>query len=122
MISIFGSSENSLIATDSNTLTGTAHYVGPREMVAELRDGVLRRLIELGTNAALKTLRAIIVECPDLTWLPLQLSRAEQVMRMKSLGAADPGGGTASGDVAARASCPIARGPLRDSYRGASEV
>jgi hypothetical protein len=69
---------------DPNTLTGTAHYVGPREIVAELRDGVLRRLVELGTDAALKTLRVIISECPDLTWLPLELSRAEQIMRMKS--------------------------------------
>ena len=69
---------------DPNRLGGMAHWVGPREMVADLRDGVLRHIIELGTDAGLKTLREIIAQRPDLTWLPLQLSRAEQIMRART--------------------------------------
>ena len=69
---------------DPNRLGGMAHWVGPREMVADLRDGVLRHIIELGTDAGLKTLREIVAQRPDLTWLPLQLSRAEQIVRART--------------------------------------
>ncbi len=63
---------------------GIADYIGPREMVRDLRDGVLRHLVALGTDAALVALRIIVAECSHLTWLPLELSRAEQVMRTKT--------------------------------------
>jgi hypothetical protein len=66
---------------DPNRQSGIPHWVGPREMVVDLRDGVLRHIIELGTDAGLKTLHEIIGQHPDLTWLPLQLSKAEQIMR-----------------------------------------
>ena len=73
---------------DPNRKGGIPHWVGPREMVGNLRDGVLRHIVELGTDAGLKTLREIIAQRPDLTWLPLQLSKAEQIMRDQDLGAA----------------------------------
>lgn len=69
---------------DPAHISGVAHWVGPREMVAELRDSVLRHLVGLGTDGSLKTLRTIIGRRPDLTWLPLQLGIAEQVMRTKT--------------------------------------
>ncbi len=69
---------------DPNRKSGIPHWVGPREMVGNLRDGVLRHIVELGTDAGLKTLREIIAQRPDLTWLPLQLSKAEQIMRTKT--------------------------------------
>jgi hypothetical protein len=65
-------------------ISGVAYGVGPREMVAELRDGVLRHLVGLGTDGSLKTLRTVIGKRPDLNWLPLQLSVAEQVVRTKT--------------------------------------
>jgi hypothetical protein len=69
---------------DPNRQSGIPHWVGPREMVVDLRDGVLSHIIELGTDAGLKILREIIAQRPDLTWLPLQLSKAEQIMRTKT--------------------------------------
>jgi hypothetical protein len=69
---------------DPNRQGGMPHYVGPREMVGDMRDGVLAHIVELGTDASLQALRGIIGQLPDLTWLPLQLSRAEQIMRTKT--------------------------------------
>jgi hypothetical protein len=69
---------------DPHHISGVAHWVGPREMVAQLRDGVLQHLVSLGTEHSLKSMRTIISKRPDLTWLPLELARAEQVMRTKT--------------------------------------
>ena len=69
---------------DPHTISGVAHWVGPREKVAQLRDNVLMRLVGFGTDAAIRTLRTVIAQRPDLTWLPLQLSQAEQIMRTKT--------------------------------------
>jgi hypothetical protein len=69
---------------DPRRTSGVSYWVGPRDLVAQLRDRVLSHLVELGTDAAIKSLRAVIAQRPNLTWLPLQLSSAEQVMRAKT--------------------------------------
>ena len=63
---------------------GEAHWVGPRESLGDIRDGVPRYLVGLATVAAKQALRRIIAALPNLVWLPFELSRAEQVMRTKT--------------------------------------
>jgi hypothetical protein len=42
--------------------SGRAHFVGPREQVAHLRDSMLSQLIGRGTSAAVSTLKWIILQ------------------------------------------------------------
>jgi len=63
---------------------GHAHYVGPQESMVHIRDSVPRYLVALGTRDAVNALRRCVAALPALDWLPFELSRAEQVMRIKT--------------------------------------
>ena len=68
-------------ASDPKTAMGSGHYLGPRDMVRELRDGVLRRLVEQGSVAAVVALHRAMAELPELDWLKFEAARAEEAMR-----------------------------------------
>jgi len=65
-------------------LTGQARFVGARDMVGDLRDGILRHLVNLGTAAAVQEMRRVVGRLPSLNWLPYQLNEAEQIMRIRT--------------------------------------
>ncbi len=59
-----------------------AHFIGPREAVAHLRDAVLRTLESRGTPQAVAAIRRIADELPNLPWLCYAKIRArEQMLR-----------------------------------------
>jgi hypothetical protein len=64
--------------------TGQASWVGPLELVAMLRDGVLRNLVSRGTEQSVAVLRRIVGQLSDRQWLVYQLLEAEQIMRTKT--------------------------------------
>jgi hypothetical protein len=67
---------------DPQHRAGQAHFVGPHESVAHLRDSLPRRIVVRGTIAAVEAMRWIIRQLPDFEWLRYQLREAEQVMRI----------------------------------------
>jgi hypothetical protein len=70
--------------SDPQHVAGEAHYVGPRESLAHLRDGILPQIVSRGTAAAVRAMRWTIGQLPNLTWLPFLLRDAEQIMRAKT--------------------------------------
>jgi hypothetical protein len=61
-----------------------AHTVGTRESVANLRDGTLQQLKNLGTPQACHEIQRIAQEFPELTWLKKTLIDAKSIMRRKT--------------------------------------
>ena len=61
-----------------------AHTVGTRESVANLRDGTLEQLKNLGTPQACHEIQRIAQEFPELTWLKKTLIDAQSIMRRKT--------------------------------------
>ena len=59
-------------------------FVSPFEAIPYLRDGALRLLAAMGTEAAVRALRRLVTAHPDLPLLPFELSRAEITMRLKT--------------------------------------
>lgn len=59
-------------------------FVGPLQMVTSLRDGAVRCLAAMGTEAAVRALRRLVAERPDIPLLPFELSRGELEMRLKT--------------------------------------
>jgi predicted NACHT family NTPase len=59
----------------------TAHFVSPRESLAEFRDGVLQQLIDKGTLKSCKEVQRLIQALPNLSWLTRRLSEAKENMR-----------------------------------------
>src|SRR5258707_13163624 len=59
-------------------------WVGPRDNVAHLRDGVLRYLVNTGTEAGVQIMREVVRQLADRERLVYQLLEAEQVMRTKT--------------------------------------
>jgi len=70
--------------SDPQHAAGEAHWVGPRESLAHLRDRVPQQIINRGTAAAVEAMRWIVGKLPKLSWLPLRLLEAQQTMRMKT--------------------------------------
>jgi len=66
---------------DSKHRSGEAHWVGPRESLGDMRDGILRRLTALGTIVSVQAVRRIVAELPQLSWLTWYLREAEKAMR-----------------------------------------
>lgn len=64
--------------------SGEAHFVGPHESLAHLRDGLLPQIVSKGTLAAVQSMRWIVGKLPELAWLPFLLRDAEQMMRIKT--------------------------------------
>lgn len=58
-----------------------AHFIEPRESVAEWRDELLRYLVERGTYAACEAIERIIQEFPELDGLKRTLLRAQETTR-----------------------------------------
>lgn len=61
-----------------------AHWVGPRESVAEWRDSILRVLKERGTREACCAISEILDELPYLDWVRWILLEAQTIMRRKT--------------------------------------
>ena len=59
-------------------------FVGPLQMVSSFRDGAVRFLAAMGTDAAVRALRHLVAEKPDIPLLPFELSRGELEMRLKT--------------------------------------
>jgi hypothetical protein len=72
------------VRQDPRHQSGVASFVGPRDSVAHLRDGILRQLVNTGTEAAVEALQNVFRQLPDRDWLAYQLLEAEQTMRRKS--------------------------------------
>ncbi|WP_424101801.1 NACHT domain-containing protein [Moorena producens] len=66
------------------------YFLGPREMVARLRDDILRQLKNIGTPDACEEVEGIIRECPQLPWLKKTLISAKDSMRRKTWEALEP--------------------------------
>jgi hypothetical protein len=78
------------VRQDPHRAGGGAFLAGPRDSVAHLRDGILRQLVNTGTEAAVEALRNVLHQLPDRDWLAYQLLDAEQVMRRKTLSPLSP--------------------------------
>jgi len=63
---------------------GPAGFVNPLDAMPYLRDGAPRRLVSIGSEAAVRALRRLVAARPDLPILPFELSRAEIAMRLKT--------------------------------------
>jgi hypothetical protein len=61
-----------------------AHFIEPRESVAEWRDELLRHLVERGNYAACEAIERIIQEFPKLDMLKRALLRAQETTRRKT--------------------------------------
>jgi hypothetical protein len=72
------------VRQDPRHQSGVASFVGPRDSVAHFRDGILGRLVNTGTEAAVEALRSALRQLPDREWLAYQLLAAEQTMRRKT--------------------------------------
>ncbi|MBL0387848.1 hypothetical protein JJB07_14500 [Tumebacillus sp. ITR2] len=66
---------------DNSTM---AHFVGPRENVADYRDGILNYLKQRGTYQACEVICAIMDELPHLEWLTWSLIEARKVARQQT--------------------------------------
>jgi hypothetical protein len=71
-------------ASDPQHAAGEAHFVGPRESLVHLRDGILPQIVSRGTVDSVRALRWTVAQLPALTWLPFLLRDAEQTMRAKT--------------------------------------
>jgi len=69
---------------DPQHASGQAHFVGPHESLAHLRDGMVPQIVNRGTPAAVDAMRWIVSQLPNLSWLSFQLRDAEQMMRTKT--------------------------------------
>jgi hypothetical protein len=70
--------------TDPHGRVGRPFWAGPRDSVAQLRDGVLTYLVNRGTEKGVAVIRRVVTQLSDLTWLVYQLLEAEQIMRTKT--------------------------------------
>ena len=61
-----------------------AHFMGPRDSVVHLRDGVLDVLVHRGTPEAVAAMRAVMGSLPELRWLAFRLLEADQLMRQRT--------------------------------------
>jgi hypothetical protein len=71
-------------AADPAHASGEPHFVGPHELLADLRDRIPQWIAGRGTAAAVKALRGIIAKLPGQSWLSFRLLEAERTMRMKT--------------------------------------
>jgi len=79
------------VRQDPRHQSGVASFVGPRDSVAHLRDGILRQLVNKGTEAAVEALQNVLRQLPDRDWLAYQLLEAEQTMRRNTWSPLSPG-------------------------------
>ncbi|PIT00317.1 hypothetical protein TSA1_05715 [Bradyrhizobium nitroreducens] len=71
-------------SNDPQHSPGQAHFVGPYESLAHMRDGIIPVIVNRGTPAAVSAMRWIVSLLPDYPWLSFHLRDAEQVMRAKT--------------------------------------
>lgn len=71
-------------SNDPQHRPGQAHFVGPHESLAHMRDGLIPQIVNRGTPAAVSAMRWIVTLLPDLRWLSFHLRDAEQMMRTKT--------------------------------------
>ena len=69
---------------DSDPAHEGAHWMGPRDSVIHLRDGVLNVLAHRGTPEAVAALRIVMARLPGMRWLAFQLLEADQLMRQNT--------------------------------------
>lgn len=67
-----------------NDPEGPSGFVSPLDSIPLLRDSVPRYLAAKGTGGAVRALRRLVVERPNIPLLPFELSRAELSFRMKT--------------------------------------
>jgi hypothetical protein len=70
--------------SDPQHAAGEPHFVGPRESISHLRDGLPRQIVNRGTIAAVEAMRWIVGKLPRLDWLSFSLLEAEQMMRTRT--------------------------------------
>jgi hypothetical protein len=61
-----------------------AHWMGPRDSIVHLRDGVLGVLANRGTPEGVAALRSVVARLPELSWLAFRLIDADQLMRQRT--------------------------------------
>ncbi|MCR2807972.1 NACHT domain-containing protein [Paenibacillus soyae] len=66
---------------DPNHDDEMAHWVGPREEIADFRDGILRYLSNKGTLESCNQIERIVSELPEPSWLKWALLEAQSVTR-----------------------------------------
>jgi hypothetical protein len=71
-------------SADPQQTAGRAHFIGPTESVAHLRDSLPGQIVGKGTVAAVQTMRWVVGQLPGRDWLVFQLREAEQLMRAKT--------------------------------------
>jgi hypothetical protein len=79
------------VRQDPHSANGGPFFAGPRDSAAHLRDGSLGCLVNMGTEAAVETLRNVLLKLPDRDWLAYRLLDAEQVMRRNTWSPLSPG-------------------------------
>ncbi|MHB1658344.1 MAG: NACHT domain-containing protein [Acidithiobacillus sp.] len=67
-----------------NDPEGPSGFVSPLDSIPVLRDSIPRYLAAKGTEGAVRALRRLVVERPNIPLLPFELSRAELSFRMKT--------------------------------------
>ena len=67
-----------------NDPEGMSGFIGPLDMIPNLRDNTVRILAARGTEEAVRALRRLAAERPNRPLLPFELSRGEHNMRQKT--------------------------------------
>jgi hypothetical protein len=67
-----------------DTNAAGVHWLGPRQAVVHLRDGILQLIVNRGTPAAVDAIRSAMARLPELDWLVYRLMDADKLMRRRS--------------------------------------
>jgi hypothetical protein len=70
--------------SDPHRGSGKAFWAGPRDSIAHVRDAILTRLVNTGTERGVEVLRRVIAQIADRKWLVYQLLAADQIMRART--------------------------------------
>lgn len=77
-------SQNFPHADDPDYSDAGAHSMTPRDSVVQLRDGVIRVLVNRGTPQAVTAMHSVVIALPGLQGLPYYLIEAARLMRQRT--------------------------------------
>lgn len=69
---------------DPERRAGEARWVGPRDSLVYLRDGIPQQIANRGTAAAVTAMQWLVAKLPEQHWLSFRLLEAQRVMRLKT--------------------------------------